>query len=147
MNKQTDNLMKSTNQKGQKEKPHYYGHRRRLRKRFVKKGMSSFADYEVVEMLLTYVVRRIDTKPLAKKLLKQFGSIAGLLDANMDSLQKEAKIAENTAILIKFIRAVITRYFESTLPKSISFATLDELVPYLQAFFGEEQKRFLKFFI
>ena len=46
--------------------PHYHKHRRRLRERFLKSGLKSFADYEAVELLLTLAIPRKDVKERAK---------------------------------------------------------------------------------
>lgn len=57
------------------------GHRERLRERFEKDGFNGFHDYEVLEMLLTFIFRQGDVKPLAKELINTFGSFAQVLDA------------------------------------------------------------------
>lgn len=62
------------------EKPHYAGHRDRLKQRF-RETPDALADYELLEMLLFRAIRRSDTKPLAKALLTRFGSIAEVLAA------------------------------------------------------------------
>ena len=51
-------------------KPHYQGHRTRLRQRFLKAGPDALPDYELLEMILFRAIPRRDTKPLAKELLK-----------------------------------------------------------------------------
>jgi DNA repair protein RadC len=66
------------------EKPHYFGHRQRLRDRFEKAGLDGFAPHEVLELLLTLAVPRRDVKEPAKKLLAQFGSLRGVLDASLE---------------------------------------------------------------
>ncbi|MFA5040737.1 MAG: hypothetical protein WC464_03790, partial [Bdellovibrionales bacterium] len=53
----------------EKEKPHYFGHRQRLRQRLLNTGADSFQDYELLEIMLFAAVPRQDVKPLAKKLL------------------------------------------------------------------------------
>lgn len=128
------------------EKPHYFGHRSRLRKKFLEKGLGSFADYEIIEMLLTYVIPRRDTKRLSKRLLSQFGSIAELLDTDIDILQKKGKISEATAIFIKFVRALVTKYFEPLLSKKILLDDTDKIIPYLQSFFRGRRKEIFKVF-
>ena len=50
------------------ERPHYYGHRKRLRERFLKNGLTGFAEHEVVELLLTLAIPRADVKQPAKAL-------------------------------------------------------------------------------
>ena len=62
----------------EKEKPHYYGHRQRLRERFVKEP-SLVSDYELLELIIGYVIPRKDVKPLAKELLSKSGSLTELL--------------------------------------------------------------------
>ena len=56
--------------------PHYHGHRERLRERFYAAGPEALSDYELLEMALFPALPRRDTKPLAKALLKKFGSFA-----------------------------------------------------------------------
>jgi len=63
------------------EKPHNFGHRKRLRERFLKSGLGGFADYEVVELLLTLAIPRLDVKEPAKSLIARFGNLRGILDA------------------------------------------------------------------
>lgn len=65
-----------------------FGHRKRPCDRFVKSGRSAFADYELLELLLTLVIPRIDTKPIAKDLLQQVGSILGILQQPENRLTK-----------------------------------------------------------
>src|SRR5215204_4614551 len=56
--------------------PHYHGHRQRLRDRFLEAGPAALADYELLELVLFRAIPRRDVKPLAKDLLKRFGSFA-----------------------------------------------------------------------
>jgi DNA repair protein RadC len=70
------------------EKPHYLGHRQRLRERFLKDSGKSLPDYELVELLLFMAHPRGDVKPLAKALLRRFGSFAELVAADADEIRK-----------------------------------------------------------
>ena len=63
-----------------KERPHYYGHRQRLREKFLDDS-SRLADYELLEALLGVVIPRRDTKPIAKELLQRFGNLKGVFAA------------------------------------------------------------------
>jgi hypothetical protein len=58
------------------EPPHYHGHREHLRERFRQAGAGALSDYELLEMVLFRVIPRGDVKPLAKILIKTFGSFA-----------------------------------------------------------------------
>ena len=63
------------------ETPHYLGHRERLRERFHGAGPDALSDYELLEMVLFTAQPRRDMKPLAKTLLKKFGSFAEVIHA------------------------------------------------------------------
>ena len=81
----------------------YLGHRQRLRERFLRGFGSDMADYEALELLLTYAIPRRDVKPLAKSLIKAFGSFAGVVSSPIERLLEVDGIKENTATLIKFV--------------------------------------------
>ncbi|WP_455373579.1 UPF0758 domain-containing protein [Limibacillus halophilus] len=76
------------------EAPHYHGHRQRLRERFLERGGASLADYEVVELLLFSAKARGDVKPLAKALLREFGSLSALLSAKPEKLTRVQGMGE-----------------------------------------------------
>ena len=87
-----------------KEKPHYLGHRERLRERFQKGGAEGFHDYELLELLLTYAIPKKDLKPLAKSLLSRFGSLTGVLDATQKELDAVKGIGPFSATLIQLVK-------------------------------------------
>ena len=86
------------------ETPHYHGHRERLRERFFGAGPDALSDYELLEMALFAAIPRRDTKPLAKALLKQFGSLSEVLAAapqrlkEFDGIGETAHGAASTAV-------------------------------------------------
>ena len=86
------------------------GHRQRLKKRLVENGLQSLADYEVLELLLTYAQPRRDVKPLAKRMLEQFSSLKGVLDAPLEKLMEVDGVSTHTATLIVFSRSLVSRY-------------------------------------
>ena len=92
------------------EKPLYLGHRKRLRERFGKGGAEGFHDYELLELLLTYAVPRRDVKPIAKKLIKKFGSLSGVLDAGREELEAVEEIGPISATLIRLIKELQGQY-------------------------------------
>ena len=63
-------------------RPHYWGHRERLRTRFLSGGPGSMPDYELLELLLFNAIPKIDVKPLAKRLLAAFGDLPGVIGAS-----------------------------------------------------------------
>ena len=91
------------------------GHRERVKERFVKEGIKSFEDHEALEMLLYYAVPQRDTNELSHRLLNEFGSLAGVFDASVESLQSVSGVGKNTAVLIKLIPAMYSKYLESNI--------------------------------
>lgn len=92
-------------------------HRQRLRQRFAQHGLSGFQDYEVLELLLTYAIPRKDVKPMAKHLLQQFGSLAGVFDASIESVEAIEGLGQQSAILLHLVREMNARYLHAELPK------------------------------
>ena len=88
----------------QPSSPHA-GHRERLRARFEKAGEAALADYEILELLLYRTFARGDTKPLAKDLIRQFGSLGGVLGADLARLTAVKGIGSKAAIDLKIVAA------------------------------------------
>ena len=87
------------------------GHRQRLRQRFAQEGLDNFTQEQVLELLLFYSIPRIDTNELAHHLIRRFGSLAQVLEAPVEELQKVPGIGENSAVLLHLI-AEVTRYYQ-----------------------------------
>jgi len=85
------------------------GHRERLRQRLLTGGGDGFADYELLEYLLALAIPRQDTKPLAKRLIGEFGSLAALIAATPEELKRVEGLGDGTAAAIKFVEAVMLR--------------------------------------
>ena len=88
------------NQMEQKENVHK-NHRDRLRKKFVENDIESLQPHEVLELLLFYAYRQRDTNEIAHRLLKKFGSISGVFEADIASLQEVEDVGYNTAVFLK----------------------------------------------
>jgi DNA repair protein RadC len=95
--------------------PHYLGHRERVRDRLEKVGAENFTDAELLEALLHVVIPRRDTKPLAKDLLKRFGSIGAILAAPKTELKDFKGLGETTIANLKVIRAAAQRLTRDTI--------------------------------
>lgn len=83
-----------------------------MRKRFYKEGIDHFEPHEVIEMILYFAYLRIDTNPLAHKLIDRFGSFHGVLEANREDLL-ESGLTENAAALLNMIPAFSNYYMQS----------------------------------
>lgn len=86
------------------------GHRARLREQFIKHGINSFQQHQVLELLLFYAVPRRDTNELAHKLLNRFGKLSGVLTADIDELMSVSGVGEHTAIFLKAVFDIYAFY-------------------------------------
>ena len=108
------------------------GHRERLRQRFAANGFDGFHDYEVVELLLTYAIPRTDVKPIAKQLLRVFGTLAGVFDAPVSELMQIEGVGEKAAVFLSLVRNVEMRYLASDLPGKSVFDRPDKVKAHLR---------------
>jgi DNA repair protein RadC len=135
------------NQKPQKpEKPHYHGHRQRLRNRFLQGGPGSLQDYELLELLLTFAIPYSDVKPLAKKLIAHFGSFTRVFDASAEDIMEVTGLREYSAVLIRLVKACAEYYLKEELLARQKISSLSALVDYCRTSMGglaDEQFRVL----
>jgi len=116
--------------------PHYLGHRKRLRERFLKTGFAGFADHEIVELLLTLAIPRRDVKQPAKELLRRFGSLRGILDAPLDELRKVKGIGEVAPVALRIIREAAVLYLQQKAETAGSMADPAYLYDFWRARLG-----------
>jgi DNA repair protein RadC len=114
------------------------GHRARLRKRLLEAGPEGFHDYELVEYLLGLTIPRVDTKPLAKRLIEDFGGIGPLLSASAGALQREG-LTDPTIAALKIAEATALRLLESRVEGQPILSSWEALGDYLQAAMGHRR--------
>jgi len=90
------------------EVPHYHGHRKRLKEKFIS-SPDSLGDYELLELLLYYSIPRKDVKPIAKELIKKFGGLPDVMNADLESLKEIEGISDSSAVLITLFKEIGTR--------------------------------------
>ena len=108
------------------------GHRARLRQRLLNAGAEGFHDYELIEYLLALTIPRVDTKPLAKKLMHDFGGIGPLLSASTDVLRREG-LTDPTIAALKIAQATALRLLEVRIEHRPVLSSWDALGDYLHA--------------
>ncbi len=136
----------SSQTKSGTRKPHYHGHRGRLRARFLQGGAAAPQDYELLELLLTFAIPYSDVKPLAKSLIAHFGSFGQVLDATPEALMDFMGLKEYSACLIHLVKACHGVYLKEEALKRHSIPSLDVLVDYCRTSMGglkDEQFRVL----
>jgi DNA repair protein RadC len=128
------------------EKPHYHGHRERLRERFYGAGPDALSDYELLEMALYAAIPRRDTKPLAKLLLKKFGSFAEVVHAPEARLREVEGVKDASINQLKLIAAAAGRIAKGEIRRSIALSSWNDVIDYCRsgmAFADKEQFRLL----
>jgi len=119
------------------EKPHYLGHRARLRQKLMQNGDTALADYEILELLLALVIPRRDVKELAKNLLKKFGSLGKVLAASEHELQAIDGVKESCAAMFKVVRAAHLRSLQGEIKNASSVInSWAALIDYCRVTFG-----------
>lgn len=129
-------------------KPSYLGHRKRIKEKYKKAGLSGWLDYEVLEFALSYAIPRKDTKPIAKELLARFKTINGVLDADKRELKEIRGISEHTALFLSFLKDIAILYLEKGLYKKDLIASPDVVYNYLRASLkGSSEEEFKALFL
>ena len=104
------------------ETPLYYGHRARLRERFMVDEGASMPDYEMLELLLTMAIPRRDVKPLAKKLIAHYGDLGKVLHAPAHDLLDSCNLSQNAIVLLRLVASCALRSYY------LGFAGSDEVI-------------------
>jgi DNA repair protein RadC len=107
------------------------GHRKRLRERFLRSGLSGFHDYEIIELLLTLGSPRRDCKPQAKEVIRRFKTLRGALSASPEELQQIEGIGPHGAFGIKLVREIAAEFLRQKIIDKPVYKTGREIFDYL----------------
>lgn len=116
--------------------PDHAGHRARLRSRLLDSGGAALADYELVEYLLSLAIPRRDTKPLAKALLKEFGSLAELVSADAESLRRVGGMGDTSVAALKIVQAISLSLLKGRVTARPILSSWSALLDWLRADMG-----------
>lgn len=119
------------------------GHRQRLRDRFQKAGGGAFADYEFLELLLSYVIPRRDTKPLAKRLIAKFGSFSSVLNQSDRELVSLEGVGQESATFLSLLRATVDRYLEQDLSSAPTISEPADIADFVRVHIGARDRECL----
>jgi DNA repair protein RadC len=131
---------------GPDEPPHYAGHRERLRARFEEIGGDPIADYELLELVLFRSIPRRDVKPIAKALVRRFGSFAEVLAAPAQRLREVEGVGDSVALDLKIVEACARRLARGAVAKRPVLSSWSSVLEYCRtamAFADTEQFRLL----
>ena len=117
------------------EEKSHLKHRNRLRDRFVANGLPSLSDHEIIELLLYHCIPRRDTKELAHKILKEFGSLHRVFEATAGEIERRCKITRNSAVFLSLVGPVTKRYELSKWGQHPSFDSTKALGEYIKCLF------------
>lgn len=109
------------------------GHRARLRSRLLADGGDGLHDYELVEYLLSLTIPRRDTKPLAKALLREFGSLAELVSADPESLRRVDGMGDASVAALKIVQATSLRLLKGKVMDRPVLSSWTALLDWLRA--------------
>jgi DNA repair protein RadC len=113
-----------------RRKPHYAGHRERLRERFMSGGPKALLDYEMLELLLFRALPRQDTKPLAKALLARFRSFAEVLTADPMRLKEVKGVGDAVIAELKLVVAASERMIRGAIEKRPVLTSWSKIIDY-----------------
>ena len=109
------------------------GHRERLRNRLIQGGPDALLDHELIEYLLTLAIPRRDTKPMAKRLLQEFGGISGLLAADAEAIRRNGGLGETAIAALKIVQAAALRMLAEPIRNQPILSNWQALLDYLRA--------------
>lgn len=118
---------------GSAEKPHWQGHRDRLRSKLLNRGADALDDYELLEALLFAFIPRRDVKPIAKDLLKRFGSLSAVFAAPVADLCSVKGLGETSAAYLKAAAELSARSAREKLSKPQGISSWTTLTEYIKA--------------
>jgi DNA repair protein RadC len=124
---------------GDAVKPHFHGHRQRLRRRLLEGGTEALPDYELLEFLLFTAQPRGDMKPLAKALIERFRSLAAVLSAEPQSLLAIPGMGEASVAALKAVREAGQRLLRAEVANRPVLSSWTQLLAYCQAAAGHAE--------
>ncbi len=120
-------------------KPHYLGHRQRLRERFLQGGAEGMPDYELLELVLFAAKPRSDVKPLAKQLLRSFGSFADVISADPARLREVKGMGDASVVAVKAVQAAALRLMREQVVNQPALSSWNAVLDYMQARIGRSK--------
>ena len=119
-------------QENKNQQPHYIGHRKRLKEKFLKADPRMFSDYELLELLLFQSTPRKDVKPLAKQMLQEFSDFNQLINAEREKILAVNDATETSFLQLQIIKELMNRVFHSRVKSTNIISSWSALLDYLK---------------
>jgi DNA repair protein RadC len=119
------------------------GHRGRLLERYGASGLEAFHAHEILELLLTLVIPRKDTKPIARELLRRFQTVSGCINASEQDLKKVNGIGERSARLFPLLRDIMAYCLKEKYEKQSVISHRRDVEEYLRFHFGMRRDEYV----
>ncbi len=105
-------------------------HRKRLRQRFQSGGAAAMPDYELLELILFRAIPRQDVKPLARRLMDQFGDFNRVLSASPERLKDIQGVGDAVILELKIVEASAQRLARAKVLNRHVISSWDALLDY-----------------
>ena len=133
-----------TSEAGEDDVKHYHGHRERLRARLLEAGAGALADYELLELILFNAIPQRDVKPLAKELVRRFGSFADAIAADPRRLAEIKGVGPRAVAEFKIVEAAAQRFAKGAVQKRLPMGSWSEVVDYCRTSMAFESREIFR---
>ena len=122
-----------------------YGHRERLRKRFLATKLDGFSEHEILELLLSFTIVRRDCKSISKEILLKYNSLYNFISQSEYTMLSEKYISERSIVLLKLIFELVEKeLYKNTFSKTITISDNYKLLEYLKFSLSYKSKEIFK---
>jgi len=121
----------------------HLGHRQRLLERYAKSGITGMHDYEIVELVLSFIIPRKDIKPMAKELIGHFKTIGALVHADPAHLEKFKGMGPRSARFFSLFKDVMAYCLNEQYEKQSIITKRRDVENYLRFHFGMRKDEFV----
>ncbi|RMF94915.1 MAG: DNA repair protein RadC [Candidatus Schekmanbacteria bacterium] len=126
----------------------FEGHRKRIKEKYLLAGIDGWHEYEILELLLTFSIPRKDTKAIAKSLIKKFGSINNVLDADINDILSVEGVGKNSAVLFKLVKDLQKIYLSKRLDSRTLITSPSAACDYLMSLLkGEKNEKIVVLYL
>lgn len=114
----------------------HQGHRKRFRSALTASQWENANEHQILEYILSIVIPRKDTNPLAHTLIEEFGSLANVLDASVDDLLQINGIGEVSATFLHSIPSLFKKYKQSKIKQKPCLSCASNVFKYYRITFN-----------